>query len=475
VASVLVENAAWVKKLTGRKKIVGSFYGYLWCNFPNLSAVHSGQLGLTKVLNCPDVDFICSPYTYDNKGLGGPNNSQTLPEAAALHGKLYFNEVDTETHLKQRQWRWGNSLNNPTNFAETKGLLVRDYAYSLTKGNGLWWTDLMGGDYHSDEIVGLLKKLKEIDEKYLESRPGGNAEIAVILDESAFTYTGDGEPLWNALLTAQKQWEFGFIGAPWEPQLLSDIGNPKLRDYKFYIFLNTFHVTAAQREAIHAKLKKNHATALWVYAPGYIDGDRCSIDNMQALTGIKFGEDMTAGELHVDFSDETKPISWGTDVKVAEITRYYDHQLYLKDPRDPTLKRDLPGFRISPRFYADDPTAVTKGGVLQGVNKTGFAGKPVDGWNSFYSAVPIVPAPVLRFMAYSAGCHIYDDGGDVVSANANFLSIYSPTGGERTIQLPKKSRVIDLLADKVVAEGVTEFPLKLAANESVLYRLEEVK
>src|SRR5262249_30348732 len=155
-----------------------------------------------------------------------------LPEAAALHGKLYFNEVDTETHLKQRQWRWGDSLNNPTNFAETKTLLVRDYAYSLTKGNGLWWTHLFGGDYHDDHIVSLLEKLKKIDEKQLESDKQATADIAVIMDESAFTYTGDGEPLWNALLTAQKQWEFAFIGAPWEPQLLSDISNAKLRDYK---------------------------------------------------------------------------------------------------------------------------------------------------------------------------------------------------------------------------------------------------
>jgi hypothetical protein len=52
------------------------------------------------------------------------------------------------------------------------------------------------------------------------------AEIAVVLDESSFMYCGDGEPLFNALLTAQKQWELGFIGAPWEPHLLSDISNP---------------------------------------------------------------------------------------------------------------------------------------------------------------------------------------------------------------------------------------------------------
>ncbi|HVT81230.1 MAG TPA: beta-galactosidase [Phycisphaerae bacterium] len=474
VASVLVENAAWAKELTGRKKIVGSFYGYLWCNFPNLSAVHSGQLGLTKVLNSPDVDFLCSPYTYDNKALGGPNNSQSLPNAAALHGKLYFNEVDTETHLQHRQWRWGNSLNNPMTFDETKALLTRDYAYSLTNGNGMWWTDLQGRDYHDDQIIALLKQFQEIDGKYLNSRPGSNAEICCVLDESAFTYTGDGEPLWNALLTAQKQWEFGFIGAPWDCHLLNDIGNPSMRDYKFYIFLNTFHVTPQQREAVHAKLKKNHATALWVYAPGYIGETSSSIDNMTALTGIKFGKDMTPGELHIDGTGHAfaaPGIPYGTDVKVTEITRYYDHQLYLKDPRDTTLKRDLPGFRISPRFYVDDPETVSLG-ELAGIQKRGLVTKPQDGWNSIYSAAPLVPAAILRDLAGAAGCAIYSDGNDNVYANENFLAIYSPKGGDRTIKLPRKSDVLDLLTGRQVGAGITEFPVKLQVNESVLYRLD---
>ena len=229
-----------------RKKIVGAFYGYLWCNFPNLSVVHTGHLGMERVFSSPDIDFIASPYTYDNKGIGGPDNSQTLPADVQLHGKLYFNEVDTETHLHQRQWRWGNSLHNPTNFEETKALLLRDYAYALTNGFGMWWTDLFGGTYHDDKIIELLGQLKSIDNRYLEADRRSTADIAVVLDESSFTYFGDGEPLFNALLTAQKQWEFAFIGAPWDPYLLSDMGNPKLRDYKLYIFLNTFHVTRAR-------------------------------------------------------------------------------------------------------------------------------------------------------------------------------------------------------------------------------------
>ena len=481
VSDVLVENAAWAKELTHRKKIVGAFYGYLWCNFPNLSAVHSGHLGLEKVLNCADVDFLASPYTYDNKQIGGPNNSQTFPEAASLHGKLYFNEVDTETHVHRRQWRWGESINLPSNFDETKALLIRDYAYALTKGFGMWWTDLRGGNFHDDGIIELLDKMRRIDEKYLSVDKRSAPDIAVVLDEASFTYCGDGEPLFNALLTAQKQWEFAFIGAPWEPYLLADMGNAKLRDYKLYIFLNTFRVTPEQREAIHARLKRNNATAVWVYAPGYI-GDKLSVKNMEALTGIKLAEDGTAGELHVDITAYDHPYTktlapqtvYGTDVNVENIKRWYDHQIYLKDPRDPSLQRDLPGFRVNPRFWSDDPEAKTLG-ILAGLNKPGLVVKQQAGWTSVYSSAPILPAALIRNIAQAAGCHIYDDGGDVVYANKYFLSIYSPQGGNRTIRLPEKSKVSDLLEDKIVAERAKEFLIELKKNESVLLKIDPIQ
>jgi hypothetical protein len=478
VADVLIENARWVKEITGRKKIVGAFYGYLWCNFPNLSAVHSGHLAFAKVLGSPDVDFIASCYTYDNKQIGGPNNSQSLPDEAALHGKLYFNEVDTETYLFQRQWRWGDSLHNPQNFEETKGLLVRDYAYALTKGFGMWWTDLHGGTYHDDKIIQLFHKLKEIDEKTLDSDKRSDPDIAVIVDEASFTYTGDGEPLWNALMTAQKQWEFAFIGAPWDCYLLSDIGNPKLREYKLYVFLNTFRVTPQQRAAIHARLKKNGATAVWVYAPGYI-GDKLSVADMQALTGIRLAENTIPGELHVDITSYDHPYTkslargsaYGTDVNVANIIRWYDHQVYLKDPRDASLRRDLPGFRISPRFYGDDPGAQTLG-KLAGVDKPGLVVKKQVGWTSIYSSAPILPAALLRNIARAAGCHIYSDADDNVYASRGFLGIYAPGGGSRILRLTRRSRVLDLLEDKVLADDVTEMPLKLAPNQTVLLKLE---
>lgn len=477
VGKVLLENAAWVKEATHRKKIVGAFYGYLWLNFPNLSVVHTGHLDMAKVFSSKDVDFIASPYQYDNKQISGPDYSQTLPSDVQLHGKLYFNEVDTETYLHQRQWRWGDSLRNPTNFDETKALLVRDYAYALTKGFGMWWTDLHGGTYHDAKITGLLKKLKGIDERYLTADRASNAEIAVVLDESSYTYFGDGEPFLSPLLTVQKQWQLAFIGAPWDSYLLSDIENPKMRNYKLYIFLNTFHVTPQERKEIHGKLERNGATAIWVYAPGYIDHN-LSVKNIEALTGIHIKETDSPGELHVNItsfdtpytSDLKRPTAYGTDVDVENIKRWYDHQLYLKDPRDPGLERDLPGFSINPRFWSDDSRARVLG-TLAGINRPGLVVKKVGNWTSIYSSAPILPAALLRNIAEAAGCHIYSNGGDVVYADREFLGIYSPSGGHRTIHLPERTDVLDLLNSRVLAHNAMKFDVDLEPNTTLLLGL----
>lgn len=479
VGDMLLENARWIKQITNRRKIVGSFYGAIWLNFPNLSSNKAGQLALTRVLASEDIDFICSPYTYDNKYVGGPHNAQSLPEAVNLHGKLYFSETDTETHLTKRQWRWGDSLHNPETWEETRGLLIRDFGYVFTKGVGMWWTDLFGGTFDNKQITDLMAQLKRIDVENLKADKRSTAEVAVILDESSFTYCGDGEPVFNAWLTAQKQWELGFMGMPWEPHLLSDMDNPGLQDFKLYIFLNTIKVSPAQRAAIHARLRRARSTAVWVYATGYIDTS-CDVAGMSALTGIRLAEDMSAGELHVDVTNTTHPITrglrtglaYGTDERVQEIIRYYDHQVYLKDPRDPGLHRDLPGFRVSPRFYAEDPEATVLGSLGAGVNKPGLVVKQMDGWRSIYSSAPILPASLLRGIAREAGVHIYSDAGDVVTANRNFLALYAPAGGKRMVRLPERATVVDLLDGRTIARNVTEFELEMAENTGVLLKLQ---
>jgi Beta-galactosidase len=474
VTQVLLEQVHTIREVTHGRKIEGVFYGYLWSASPSLTMNHSGHLGFKKVLNSPDIDFIASPYTYDNRYVGGADTAQSLPATIALHHKLYLNEVDPWTHLAWGRSKEMDSERIPHNFAETKGILLRDYGYALTGGFGMWYMDIAAGLYHDPEITSLLSQVHDIDQKYLEADKRAATDVAVVLDEDSFNYFSDDEPFFMPLLVAQEKWELAFMGAPFDKILLSDFKNKSLPDYKCYIFVNTFRVTPEQRAAVHAKLQRNHATAVWVYAPGYIDND-LSVENMYSLTGIHLAKSDLPGELRVQSNAKDHPYTaslptglvYGTDVNVDKIRATFKGHVYLQD----TLGRDLPGLKISPRFYGDDPQATVLGGLV-GLDKPGLLVKEQGGWTSVYSSAPVLPAALLRNIARAAGCHIYDDANDVVYANKDFLAIYATSAGPRTVHLPRTSRVVDLLENKTLAEGASQFTVSMSANESRLFALE---
>jgi hypothetical protein len=200
---------------------------------------------------------------------------------------------------------------------------------------------------------------------------------------------------------------------------------------------------------------------------------------MRALTGIRIGEDSSSGELHIDVTSSEHAytrglphaLAYGTDVNVEGIKPTFDHRLYLKDPSDPSLRRDLPGFRITPRFFVDDPGATVLG-RLAGLNKPGLVVKPQDGWTSVYLSAPILPAALLRNIARSAGCHIYSDAGDVVYANGKALCLYAPRGGERIVRLRHPAKVVDLIEHRTLSTGKADFPLSMTENSAKLLSLE---
>ncbi len=55
------------------------------------------------------------------------------------------------------------------------------------------------------------------------------------------------------------------------------MADPKMPDYKLYIFANTVYLTNEEREIIKQKLKKNHATTLFLYGAGIMKEECVSI------------------------------------------------------------------------------------------------------------------------------------------------------------------------------------------------------
>jgi hypothetical protein len=445
-----------VKEATGGKKLAGAFYGYLmelawnggfFSERPESDYTtyqRSGHLGLRKVLESPYVDFLVCPYSYGFRGIGGDAPAMQPTESARLHGKLCIIEDDTRTHVSpDPNYGHANSL------AESVTLLRRNFAQVVTHGQGMWWLFDSINPGKEPAFGPLLESFHELGDFLLKTDRTPSAEIAVLLDDVSFFYESDRMNLDVPLVFQQQLWGLPRTGAPFDVLLLQDFIEGRLRPYKLYLFLNSFQLDKARREALNRELRKDGRVAVWIYAPGYIE-DGPSLEHMHELTGFKFamGEQPWGPLMHItDFAHPItaglpQDLSWGTNNK------------------------------LSPVFFLEDPDARVLGQVVfsQGNCKPGMGVKTFPGWTSIYVAAPNLPAPVLRGIARFSGVHLYNQEGDVLYATRELLGVHTVSGGHRTFSLPREVEVVyDLFERKSIARNTAEFRVTLQPVSSALF------
>ena len=454
-ADDIVQLCKTIKEASNWEMLAGVFYGYLmelsWFNWffdqgknREYSAYQrSGHLALSKVLASPYVDFVASPYSYGFRGIGGDSAAMSTVESIRLHGKLYFIEDDTRTHLSPPNSKYGRAKNA----RETVSILTRTFGHVLTRSCGLWY----GGSYQDEEVMAAISRFLEVGEKSLGLDRSPASEIAAIVDEKSFIYEKMVKNLDWPLVYQQRHWGLSRMGAPYDTYLLTDI--EKIPDqYKCYIFLNTFHLDDEQRSLIKKATRREGKVSVWMYASGLINHD-ISAENMEDATAIKFVLDWT---------------EWGPKMLITG----FNHPVTQDLPANTSFGTDL---HVGPILYIDDPEASVLGTLVysRGMCVPGMAVKEFPEWKSIYIGAPNVPSNVLRSIAKYAGAHIYSYTDDVLYADRNFICIHTVKPGEKRIHLPRKADVYNAINDQVIAKEATEFTDKLEAGETKLYYYDE--
>jgi len=470
-ADALLGMCRHVKDLSGRDKLTGAFFGYLmelaWNDAfftdghgdratAEVSTVQrSGHLGLHKVLRSPDLDFLVSPYSYAFRGIGGDGLPMGPTESLRLHGKLYLFEEDTLMH---------NSL-DPHGRMQPKDqnipIYQRNFAQIVTHGIGVTW--LENNVFQEDaRIIDAAHAWHEHYHKIgtwavgLDRKP--SADVAVFLDDESYMYEGNNNHLSLSLIAQQRVTALNRFGAPHDLYLLNDLLDGNLPPYKLYVFLNPFHLNDRRRRALKGIVCRNNQTALWYYAPGYLNSDADEAahpDNMTDLTGFRFGFGRSYWAPFMHVTDFEHPITEGLP-----------QDLFWGTTR-----------MIAPIFHLADPDARVLGEVVFGLGRCqpGLGVKTLNpgtaqAWNSVYVATPTIPAAVLRGVARFAGAHLYSEAGDVLYATPDLLAVHTVSGGRRTFKLPKPAEVVyDLFHRKPVAADATAFEAHLPPKSTALY------
>jgi beta-galactosidase len=271
MADLVCQLAKVVRTHTGGRKLVAFFFGYLYefAAIPTGPA-SSGHYALRKLLNSPDIDVLCSPISYFDRGPGMSAPCMTAAESVALAGKMWLNEDDTRTYLT-REDTFPGAEHKVTTLAETNGELVRNVAQEASRNFATWWMDLPASGWFDDPgMWAEMKRLNKMDSELLRLHLPFRPEIADVIDPQALVHVAEGGAAMSRPAVYDSRAAFGRVGAPYGQYLLEDVLASKVHA-RLMVFNSPWNLNKTQAEQLR------RATAgmvkVWMYAAGKPDSE----------------------------------------------------------------------------------------------------------------------------------------------------------------------------------------------------------
>ncbi len=455
--------------------LVGAFYGA----FGTTDYYQFGTAeGTVQILDSGYIDFLGSAGSYNNREPGGYTAQREMQDSFRLRNEIYFIEADNRTHQVNDFYRNGFGVYN---YRDTETTIKRDLGRVICEDVQGWYGDFScpypddpNSDWCEKEgFYDLLIRQGEITKfAYSLDRTKKN-EIALLYDTESIHYVSQ---ITDAMFCdIYRSTDLGRIGAPVDYYFHNDVARDNMPDYKVYIAINLFHLTDKEREAIKAKARKNHASVIWLYAPGFINPDADTImaeKNISSLVGMEVGsvEDTTypwfklteEGAKLIKYADRAQ--------KYGYIDRHINSGVWLGSIFPPPNYRPLPQAFANPGFYIEEGNAKVLGRFL--VNgKAAFAVTEEDGYKSYYSAAPFLRSEILQSIAEDAGVHLYVKTDDHICANENFVMIHAGFSGKRTVYFKEKCSPFEVYEKKYYGKDVTEIEVDMDLGDTLMFSL----
>ncbi|MHB1460776.1 MAG: beta-galactosidase [Armatimonadota bacterium] len=415
-----------------------AFYGY---TLELSGSARSGHIALGKLLESPYVDGICAPYSYGDREPGGSGRFMGVVDSMLEHGKIFFTEDDTRTFLTDPAASPGRCAD----LRQTEGVMTRNFAHILTRGAGLWWMEPVGnGMYASEELLKHNGRLTDIYQSSLPTHTRYAPEVAVIVDELSGLAAnpfmdGVGSEGVNVSLMVRSRYSLYRMGAPLGTYLLDDLLAGKVPPAKMYIIMNAFQLSNAQLSALRKRVCHSNNTVVWMYAPGIINGNTITPENVSKVTGINLRQITGVdGNIVIEGSGE---------------------------------KFDAVQSGLSPMYAVDDQRATPIARYAGSANAVAVAQTKMQGYTSVYSGALQLPTSVLRDIANDAGVHIYNDQDNIIMAGNGFVALHATSNGRKIVRLPSLSKVQDALTGQSLGTSRT-LSFDMQVGDSMLLRVQ---
>lgn len=336
---------------------------------------------------------------------------------------------------------------------------------SLAHGYGWWYYDM--GRYFNDPVIHEKIAATYKVAQRLSAMPQSNfrPDVCVIERDYPDSYISspsgatDGAQFYqNAMLESS--------GVPFESQYLDDVlSQPKLQNFKVYIFRQNSFITQEQRQQIKEKLLNRGRTVVWMNDAGYISEKGKSIDALSDLVGMKIATEEKFTRLNVIISNHNSPLT--QNVPAFQGTGEMIMEIFNSNGGSSSFVA-----RYQP-FWVDDPSA-TALAKYQETGQTAMAVKKFPYWTSIYLAAPqALGSQLLQNIARQAGAFVAGDAGQELDMNGNFASVCALKSGNYQLHLPPgKTRVLDAMTGKVLSSKGSHYQFAVQAQKTYWFFFE---
>ncbi len=422
MADTVLQLAAAARRGTDGTRLVLFFYGYLF-EFASMTngASNAGHYALNRVLQSPDIDILCSPCSYDDREWAATGPCMSAVESAALHGKVWLNEDDSQTCLVGDGAAFIPKLDT---MEQTLDVLRRNLAQAAIRGMALWWMDLTGRGWQLDTRIWDLQRQFVAMDKVLLSRPKPfMPEIALMVDELSMCHLAAGGDLLSRPLIYNSRRSFGRCGAPYGQYLVTDLVDGKI-SAKLQVHLASWAMSSDVRKAL-ALTRQSDAVRVWCYAPGYLGSDKADPAYMNDLTGFA----CKAVDLPNPVATPTalgKSLglykAWGQTQKITP--------LFTLTP--------AAGDSIWATYSDGNPSVV--------VRKTSHG-------TDIFMGTPLWTPELARALAQVAGVHLYTTSNTALWADDHIVSIHALQDGVVSLDLGVDGAVVEATDGSTQGQG----------------------
>ncbi len=441
MADCVCALAGAAREASRGRKLVVFFYGYVF----EFGAVRNGpatagHYALRRVLDCPDIDVLCSPISYFDRGLGQSGPAMTAAESVALAGKMWLYEDDTRTYLGSGRFPgWSDGVST---IEDTNRLLLRNTGQCAVRNFGTWWMDLGATGWFDDpRMWAEMERLKALDEPLLERPLPFRPEVAAVIDEPSMCRVAAGGHVVTVPGVYEVRRALGRLGAPYGQYLQDDLLAGRV-PARMVVLLTSWRLSPQQRRELLAATRGR--LRVWCYAPGYHEERGTSLDAMQELTGFKLTS--VAGQA-----------AWAEPTEAAK-TLGFQEGLGVKQP-------------VTPLFAAADATPAETLATWPDGSAAVALRQTADGWSLFVGP-PGLTSELARLAARKAGVHLFTQQDCNVCANGPYLVLHAAQDGPLVVDTGRRGKIVDLLSGQAVGRDA-QATLDLKKGDTRILRVAE--